>query len=413
MLAKSKMTITLGIQYLFWYAISIPLACLFPIRKDRVILSSNRGEGLSGNGRYLFETWRKDGTFDVWVVVSNREIYKELSSKYHHVLFAFSWAAVKIAARARFFILTHGRLDVPFSGFKKTIIQTWHGIPFKAIGFYHNDKIKHKIRNALYKCFDYDSIDYYLSSSPYVTKIYSSVFRQKQSKFLEIGFPRNDVFDFHEEKSGSALNAFLKERVPTFKKLMLYAPTYRPYPSVYFPFNDRIEMFPKFLELLKRTDSVCLVKSHMNQHYKLDALLEQSGQVIDISNDRRLPDLQEILPEIDILITDYSSVSIDALLLDLPCVFITSDIEEYVGATSNFCCDYGSLAAGPHIESMGDMIDELNELISGNDSFREKRTSARELFFIPSSHSSTERLSLFMQQIIGKLPDALSNGRRN
>jgi len=397
---KSKLTLALGIRYLLWYVISVIFTWCAPIRKNRVILASNRGEGISGNARYLFETWMKEDSFDAWIVLSNREIYEGLSMQYDHVLFAFSWEAVRVAAQARFFILTHGRLDVPFSGLKKTIIQTWHGIPFKAIGFYRNTKIKDKIRNFLYKWFDYNSIDFFLSSSPYVSEIYRGVFRQKPGKFLETGFPRNDVFYLNSGKSEFLFNAVFSEKVSSFKKVILYAPTYRPYDSVYFPFADREERFHAFIELLDATDSICLVKSHVNQQYKLDVALEQSGRVIDISNDVRLPDLQKILPEVDILITDYSSVSIDALLLDLPCVFIASDIEDYIYATGEFCCDYDSLAAGAHVRSMADMIYALNELIAGNDVFREKRSSARELFFAPSSYTSIERLSSFMQQLI-------------
>jgi len=171
---------------------------------------------------------------------------------------------------------------------------------------------------------------------------------------------------------------------------------------MYFPFGDRDKMSSAFIELLKRTESVCLVKSHVNQQLMLDAALEGTGRVIDISNDVRLPDLQHILPQVDILITDYSSISIDALLLDLPCVFIDADIEEYCHATGDFCCDYYSLAAGAHVQSMEDMIDGLNELLSGNDGFREQRHSARELFFTAELHPSTERLSLFMDQIVSE-----------
>jgi len=396
---KSKMTVVLGIRYLFWYLMSIPVAWVVPVRKDRVILASNRGEGLSGNARYLFESWQKDGTFDVWAVISRREIYEELSRQHSHILFAFSWEAVRVSAKARFFILTHGRLDVPFSGFKKTIIQTWHGIPFKAIGFYRNNKVSDKIRNILYKWLDYNSIDFFLSSSTYVSKLFSSVFRQKPDKLIETGFPRNDVFSPGRKRHDFSLKDLLKGKVPVFNNLILYAPTYRPYPTMYFPFNDREEMYRAFIELLQRTDSVCLVKSHVNQPLKLDRPLEESGRVIDISNDTRLPDLQKILLQANILVTDYSSVSIDALLLDLPCVYITSDIEQYVHATGEFCCDYNSLASGAHVKSMEDMIDELNELIAGRDRYREERRSARELFFTSSSGPSTDRLVSIMRQL--------------
>ena len=400
--AKSKVTLALGIRYMFWYIISIPVTRLAHVHRDRVILASNRGEGLSGNARCLFETWMKEGTFDVWIVLSNREIYKKLSVKYDHVLFAFSWKAVKVSAQARFFILTHGRLDVPFSGFKKTIIQTWHGIPFKAIGFYRNIKVSDKIRNILYKWFDYNSIDFFLSSSTYVSRLFSSVFRQKPDKFIETGFPRNDVFFPGRNRPDFSFKELLKGEVPAFNNLILYAPTYRPYPSMYFPFADRSEKSGAFIELLQLTESACVVKCHANQQLVLDAPLMQSGRIIDISKYTQLPDLQKIVLQTDILITDYSSVAIDALLLDMPCIYITADIERYVNASGNFCCDFNSLAAGAHVKSMADMIDELNELIQGRDRFKEERRSARELFFTNQSIPSTESMSLFMKKIISR-----------
>lgn len=402
MTVKSKMTVTLVFRYLSWYLFSILVAWFTTVKKDRVILASNRGEGLSGNARHLFETWLKDSSFDVWVVVSSREVYQELSKKYDHILFAFSWRALKIAAQARFFILTHGRLDVPFSGFKKTIIQTWHGIPFKAIGFFRNSRINDKTRNTLYKWFDYNSIDFFLSSSTYVSKLYEGVFRQKPDKFLEIGFPRNDIFSQGRDQASKLLKPFLQDRIIRAKNIILYSPTYRPYPSAYFPFSDYAEKHQAFIDFLNSTDSVCIVKSHVNQQLELDNTLERSGRVIDVSNDSRIPDLQKIMTVVDILVTDYSSISIDALLLDLPCVFINSDIDDYVRATGDFCCDYKSLAAGAHVNTMTEMIDALNDLIDGNDAFQEKRRSAIDIFFTPSLHSSTERLLSFMKGIVKK-----------
>jgi len=398
---KSKMTVLLGIRYLLWYLVSIPVTWFAPIHRDRVLLASSRGEGLSGNARYLFEAWQKDGSFEVWAVVSRKDIYKELSGKYSHILFAFSWKAIKVSAQAGFFILTHGRLDVPFCGSKKNIIQTWHGIPFKAIGFYRNNNIRGKIRNLLYKWFDYDSIDYFLSSSGYVTKLLIGVFRQKPEKFLETGFPRNDVFLTERANPGFSLKELLETNAPAFKNVICYSPTYRPYPTVYFPFNDREEISGAFIDMLEGTGSICLIKCHPNQRLKLDGQLGDSSRIIDISSNVRMPDIQEILLFTDILITDYSSISIDALLLDMPCVYITSDINEYVHATGDFCCDFNSLASGAHVRSMSDMVDELKELIQGRDRFREERHSARGIFFAPSSMTSTERLSLIMKSLMG------------
>jgi CDP-glycerol glycerophosphotransferase (TagB/SpsB family) len=227
---------------------------------------------------------------------------------------------------------------------------------------------------------------------------------------LEIGFPRNDVFSTGRDRSRSFLNNFLKERIPIFKNVILYAPTFRPYPSEYLPFPDREEKFHAFIEFLQRTDSVCLVKSHTNQIYKLDNILEKSGRVIDISVDGRLIDLQKILTEIDFLITDYSSISIDALLLDIPCIFITSDIEKYLHATGDFCCDYDLLAAGQHVQSMEGLIKVLNELIAGEDNFKEARHSALDIFFKSLPQTSTEMLSSFMKRLIQKehWPDGIS-----
>ena len=71
-------------------------------------------------------------------------------------------------------------------------------------------------------------------------------------------------------------------------------------------------------------------------------------------------DAYEILPACDVLITDYSSIAYDFLLLDRPIVYFVPDLDRYV-EHRNVYFTLEEMAAGPIVTQ----LDELYRLLSG------------------------------------------------
>ncbi|GGI43434.1 CDP-glycerol glycerophosphotransferase family protein [Mammaliicoccus stepanovicii] len=176
----------------------------------------------------------------------------------------------------------------------QTVIQTWHaagatkqfGLEDKSVDI-HNEKL---IKNYLKV---YHFTDYYLVSSNIMKQIFIRSLDAKESQMLPFGLPRLDHY-----KNIKPVNHN--------KKIALYLPTYRDYTNQIHTINkEEFERAcPEFELITKLHPSI---SNHM-------------------SDDRNTQDLIEVA---DLIITDYSSLSIEASLLDKTIIFYSFDEEIY------------------------------------------------------------------------------------
>ena len=104
-----------------------------------------------------------------------------------------------------------------------------------------------------------------------------------------------------------------------------------------------------------------------------------------------------LLGSADALITDYSSVFFDYLLLDRPIGFTVDDIERYA-KKRGFTVppeDMERLMAGPKIKDIQDLIAFLQDVTDGRDNYQEKRRIANEL--------ANDRKSGFSKYLLDKV----------
>lgn len=142
-----------------------------------------------------------------------------------------------------------------------------------------------------------------------------------------LGMPRNDVLFDHEKMS--------KERWIDGTKgkfVITYMPTHRLYgrgsitPT---PFINK----PEYQKWMRENNVVLLMKQHPNMIHKLkDA--PQTDVIRDITVDRLDP--QVCIYHSDVLITDFSSVWMDYLLLKRPIIFYIYDNFESMDAGCHY-----------------------------------------------------------------------------
>lgn len=115
----------------------------------------------------------------------------------------------------------------------------------------------------------------------------------------------------------------LRERfgIKDYEKVLLYAPTYRGY---FGDANFEYEKISSLLKILSLTPFKVLFKGH---HETLKYIEIEKDRVCD-ANDRDI-DTNELLGIVDILITDYSSIAFDYMILDKPIIYYCYDYEEY------------------------------------------------------------------------------------
>src|SRR5690606_17670006 len=128
-------------------------------------------------------------------------------------------------------------------------------------------------------------------------------------------------------------------RLPEQTRAILYAPTWRdgdPDPAV----PDAAE-WTRIISLLERHDAVLLVRPHpLGEGAYAPPLPTRRVRMLRAATVR---DVTPVLPRIDALITDYSSLAYDVGLLSTPVLFLAPDAAAYA-RTRGFYDDYAQVA---------------------------------------------------------------------
>ncbi|MCM8777985.1 MAG: CDP-glycerol glycerophosphotransferase family protein, partial [Candidatus Omnitrophica bacterium] len=99
----------------------------------------------------------------------------------------------------------------------------------------------------------------------------------------------------------------------------------------------------------------------------------------------------ELLPDIDILITDYSSIFIDFLILDRPIIFTPYDREEYE-KEGGLLYNYDEITPGPKVKTQREFLYWIEQFVKNPELFKQERNKIKEIFFTFYDGKSHERI---------------------
>lgn len=329
------------------YAISF----LIP-RDDRLwVFGTWGGQKYCDSPKYLFEFVHNSSEIDVrvvWLTRSN-EVLQYLKDQGLNVFKINSIQGLWIACRAKIAVVSHGMIDINrFACARLELIQTWHGIPMKPVLLSDPKQKTIKKRKLLSKLssifpflkkeLDYENNLLICSSSTYVSTLLKQIFG-KNAPLVETGFPRLDgLFQPDCQKEVS-------KEIITYQnqgmKVGIYMPTYRSNGEF-----DIIDFFASEInsinECLVKNEQVLYLKIHPFDFYKLPKSLNACN--IHFINDEQIDsDIYKVLGLFDFLVTDYSSVVFDYLVLAKPVFFLVPDREFYIQSNGAFVFDYEQL----------------------------------------------------------------------
>lgn len=201
----------------------------------------------------------------------------------------------------------------PIGLLKIKYINAWHGIPFKAIGL--KDKLASPFAKMRYRY--YGLVAYKIvAPSIYFAKIFSESYGVKMSKIIISGSP---VVEFLTNPSLHKNEDF---KIKRDIKNILYAPTYRDYAgqNQYLSLNEK---FKKRLEDMLGEP----VELYYRPHPLADLPKSTSAKII--SSDL-IDELSYNYSKFDLIITDYSSVGIDAMIGGIPVLLYWKDHDVYM-----------------------------------------------------------------------------------
>lgn len=145
--------------------------------------------------------------------------------------------------------------------------------------------------------------------------------------------------------------------------------------------SENIEEIDKKLKL---NNQILIIKKHPREKYKMNFLKSsQKEKNIKIITDEILDEneitLQDVLKNAKGLLTDYSSIAFEYMLLNRKIGYVISDIEEY---NRGFAMEnYKDYMPGIFIKTVDDLIDFFDEVCKEKDNYELKRKKlVSELF---------------------------------
>jgi len=386
----------LNIIYLFIYWIT----WIFPKDKNLFVFGSAKGIHFSDNSKYLFLYLinKKDNIRkQCYWITKNKELVIWLKKNKLPCLYYYSFFGLYKFLRAKTIIISYNLNNVIkiLIGGKK-VINLWHGVPLKKIG-YDADDIKKKSINIRYWLkwlwahvapFQYYAFCHeIICTSKNMLPYYHSAFRISKPKIIISGQPRNDILSskyiFKSELFPEI--QFLKQIKTKNQIIVSWLPTYRketPIETIYF--NSKTFLNVLF-DFFAENDMKLIIKPHHAERGLIKKAIYGKRNVIMY----KFVDPYPLLRYTDVLITDYSSIFFDYLLLNRQIIFNPFDYDEY-SKTVGFNIDYMQNTPGPKCMNWEEVTNELKN--RQNDSFNEFRQKIKKYVFKYDDFNSCKRI---------------------
>ena len=362
-----------------------------------IILGGNYGKYFGGNTKYLYQYLKEYTDYKLIWISKSQKLIKHLKKKGINAVHQGTLKAIKLLRKARVVFVTHGFTDVlPIKFSSRTVfVQTWHGGDIKILGgnsYYDNFVYSNWTKFLRLKIRNHQIYDYVLSLSDKEKplKILAEAFKFPLERIIPLGYPRNDIF-FSKNKN---LKEKLRKKydIPhNIDKIILYAPTFRSDLTAKFPLSH--ENLIELNQLLKETKSLFLMKGHIREKY---VEFKDLDNILTIGMDS---DTQELLYITDILITDYSSIYCDYLLLNRPVILFTYDYDEYIKKVGIYYNHLEEIAPGPLVYTGEELIEVIRNISKIDKEYETKRLELRDYFNAYIDGKSTERLLKFLKLI--------------
>ena len=296
------------------------ICTLFPVNKNKVVIQAFNGRDFCDNPKYIaLQLLKKNPQLVIYWALNNvqenslPEGIKPL--KFKSLSYAFHMATAKVW-------IDNIRKPYIFKRKNQIYVQTWHG----GFGLKNIEKDAANNLELVYlETAEKDAkmTDLMMSNSHTLTKLYRESFWYKDGEILECGLPRNDrLFEFTEQE---ICNIKEKLSIPKQVKIALYAPTFRKNKSLS-AYDLDYKLCAKKLGERFGGEWIVLLRLHPNV-LALAKNIEFDNKVI--YNASSYSDIQELYMISDVVITDYSSVMFDFMILNRPCLLYASDVEEY------------------------------------------------------------------------------------
>ena len=311
------------------FAFNYKLGSMLPTKKNFVFSIMTHDESPSGNIRTLTKYLSKVGKYSFYYVS------KEERKAYCHLLFVLPF----VMSRAEIILMDNAFMPMSFFKVRKEtkVLQLWHGTG--SIKKFGQDSNTGRLRELERR--HNANIDFLFVNSAGLVREYAGAFGVPESKVYATGLPRTDwLLTLLSDKNKAEKTREIRGKIAKCmgwgslkdKKIILYAPTFRDNEAD----NPKLHMNVSKLAETLPDDYLIFLKLHpfVSRAFKENDLPDR---VINVSD---YQDLNELMVVSDVLITDYSSIIFDFVVLDKPMYFFADDILDFEANGRGFYLDY-------------------------------------------------------------------------
>ncbi|EGQ3760395.1 glycosyltransferase [Staphylococcus pseudintermedius] len=387
--AKSKYQKKVNQYAQLYHSTSIkPHQILYQVRDGKSITDSPYAIFLGLNAHETFSNYQH-----IWVVdhPDTLVFYQEKFKVFQNVSFVIKESNEYLKALTESkFLINNATFPAYFTKKPQQIyINTWHGTPLKHMGF----DVKNNLKGSQNTMKNFLASDYMISPNAHTTNIFKHAFKLDglySGEILEIGYPR---IDLTINTTANEAREYLAEHLNLKKNpIILYCPTWRG-KNVNDPENTLLNIFEEIKLLNQKLPHQVLVKVHPFVYSKAKEMPELKPYLVP-----DFLDTNQLMPAVDLMITDYSSIFFDFLVTDKPIVFYVPDLDKYQnerGVYIDLCA-----LPGPVADNIQDVITLVSNESYKDADVQEKYAKFKHNFVNYENGSVTERLieSVFLNQ---------------
>jgi CDP-glycerol glycerophosphotransferase len=170
-------------------------------------------------------------------------------------------------------------------------------------------------------------------------------------------------------------------------RVLLVAPTFRDWPAPHL--DILLDALVDMRQELEELNLYVVLRPHRFDQAKAQRIASKCDWLV--LDPAACPYTQALLRASDLLLTDYSSIWVDYLLLDRPIVGFTPDLEEY-GERRGFLYDYQAIFPGPLCATPDQLRTALVESARNPKFMSDRRKLALRLFHTYPDADSAHRV---------------------
>jgi len=287
-------------------------------------------------------------------------------------------------------------------------VQLFHGFPLKGI----SNMSRYSKNNKEYNMNNWSKLDAIISYSQTYSTFLNACYGVDGQKYVITGAPRND---FLFKSKGKENLSRLYNIDFNNKNVIFYMPTFRE--TIYGEVDGNKNNFnilatgdfhiQEFDAFLNRLNCIMIIKMHpchVGQFLNCSEYLKLRN--IYFLKDEKLAkfslDLYEVLNAADLLITDYSSVYFDFLLLDRPIIFTPLDLDEYEKNRGFLVEPYDFWAPGPKCFKFKELIQEISISLNDISYYKKEREIVCNIIHHYKDGNSSERVWNLIDELMTK-----------